>query len=169
MFLHALTDPEREAFLALARDYIQADQKISFQEEAMLKQLCLEIGLAPDHYLPAHPRAHWLAQIVRRRARVSALFELLALVNADKHFDARERELVFETAKAWGITEAELEKMANWHDRLAELLAEAFLLMEMPEPPPLPGQPAETKGPPKKTARKDGKKPSGQNAAKRRT
>ena len=29
MFLHALNDTEREAFLALARDYIKADEKVS--------------------------------------------------------------------------------------------------------------------------------------------
>lgn len=138
MFLHTLDDSEREAFLALAREYIRADEKVTFQEEAMLKQLCLEMGLALDHPLPQRPRGEWLAQIVRRRSRVASMFELLALVNADKSFDARERELVFETAKAWGITEAELEKMSNWHDRQLELLSEAFLMMDDPEPPPVP-------------------------------
>jgi hypothetical protein len=138
MFLHALDDSEREAFLALARDYIKADEKVSFQEEAMMKQLCLEMGLAFDHTLPERSREEWLAMIARRRARVAAMFELLALVNADKSFDTRERELVFETAKAWDISEAELEKMSDWHDRQLELLSEAFLMMEEPEPPSMP-------------------------------
>lgn len=169
MFLHTLNDAEREAFLALARNYIQADQKVSFQEEAMLKQLCLEIGLAPEHDLPSHPRAYWLAQIVRRRARISALFELLALVNADKNFHVRERELVFETATAWGITNAELEKMSTWHDRLAELVGEGFLLMEMPEPPPLPGQPTQQKNPPKKAVKKTSPKAANKRPAKKKT
>jgi uncharacterized tellurite resistance protein B-like protein len=158
MFLHTLNDSEREAFLALARDYIQADQKVSFQEEAMLKQLCLEIGLAPDHSLPKRPRKEWLAQIAQRRSQVAAMLELLALANADKCFDARERELVFETANVWGITKAELEKMANWHDRQIELLGEAFLMMELPEPPPLPGRSAGKKKAEKKPIKKPVKK-----------
>lgn len=140
MFLHALDDTEREAFLALARDYVQADGKIGFQEEAMLKQFCMEIGLAPDHALPEKPRREWLARIVSRRARVASMLELLALVNADKHFDQRERTLVFDTAKAWGITEAELEKMSHWHDRQLDLLSEVFQMMEDPEPPPVPAR-----------------------------
>jgi len=138
MFLHTLNDFEREAFLALARDYIQADEKVSFQEEAMMKQLCLEMGLAPNHALPQRSQDEWLAVIARRRSRVAAMFELLALANADKTFDTRERELVFKTAKAWGITEVELEKMSDWHDRQLELLSEAFLMMEEPAPPPVP-------------------------------
>jgi hypothetical protein len=158
MFLQTLNDSEREAFLALARDYIQADQKVSFQEEAMLKQLCLEIGLAPDHSLPKRSRKEWLAQIVQRRSRVAAMLELLALANADKDFDARERELVFETAKAWGITEAELKKMSGWHDRQIELLSEAFRMMEMPAPPPLPGRSTQKKKPAKKLVKKPAKK-----------
>jgi hypothetical protein len=158
MFLQALNDSEREAFLALARDYIQADRKITFQEEAMLKQLCIEMGLAPDHSLPTRSRREWLAQIVQRRPRVAAMLDLLALANADKGFDARERELVFETAKAWGITDAELEKMSGWHDRQVELLSEAFRMMEMPEPPPLPGRSTQKRKSAKKLVKAPAKK-----------
>lgn len=171
MFLHTLDSSEREAFLALARDYAQADQKVTPHEEAVLSQLCVEIGLAPDCSLPQCSRAEWLAKMGRRRSRIAAMFELLALANADKNFDARERELVFETAKAWGITEAELEKMANWHDRRIELLSEAFLLMEMPEPPPLPGRPTKKKAAASKQATKKKvakKKPAPKKASKKK-
>jgi uncharacterized tellurite resistance protein B-like protein len=138
MFLRILNDAERQAFLALAREYIQADRKTTPQEAELMKVFCLEMGLDPALQLPAKPRAEWLAAFRARPARVAALLELLALACADKDFDRRERELVFETAKAFGIPEHELKALADWNDKHLGLLSEAFALMQAPAPPPLP-------------------------------
>jgi uncharacterized tellurite resistance protein B-like protein len=138
MFLRILNEAERQAFLALAREYIQADQKVTPQEEELLKVFCLEMGLDPALQLPAKPRAEWYAAFRARPARVAALLELFALACADKDFDRRERELVFETAKAFGIPEHELKALADWNDKHLGLLSEAFALMQAPAPPPLP-------------------------------
>jgi uncharacterized tellurite resistance protein B-like protein len=138
MFLRILNEAERQAFLALAREYIQADQKATPQEEELLRVFCLEMGLDPALQLPAKPRAERYAAFRARPARVAALLELLALACADKDFDRRERELVFETAKAFGIPEHELKALADWNDKHLGLLSEAFALMQAPVPPPLP-------------------------------
>ena len=53
MFLRILNEAERQAFLALAREYIQADQKVTPQEEELLRVFCLEMGLDPALQLPA--------------------------------------------------------------------------------------------------------------------
>jgi uncharacterized tellurite resistance protein B-like protein len=137
MFLRILNAAERQAFLALAREYAAADQKVSPEEQELLKIFCLEMDLSPDLQLPAKPRAEWFAAFSSRPARVAALLELLALVYADRDFSPRERELVFETAKAFGLTHAELKSLADWNDKHLELLSEAFSFMH-PTPPPLP-------------------------------
>jgi hypothetical protein len=165
MFLERLVQPEKEAFLALAREYIQTDQKATAEELALLGQMCRAMGLDPTMQLPARPRAELLAAFASRRSRVCAMLELLGLALVDGEFDARERELVFETASAFGFAEAELQAMARWHDRCRGLLREAEALMREPEhvPPPLPKPKVRARGKPKarqRAARRPARKPA---------
>jgi hypothetical protein len=140
MFLRRLSKMERQAFLALAREYILADEKLAPAEIEALRVLCAEMEFDANMHLPQKPRQEWLAEFGTRQSRVVALLELLGLAQADGNFEARERELVFETATAFGVSEAELKALADWRDRLQQLLEDAAALMREPEyiPPPLP-------------------------------
>jgi len=129
MFLNSLPQSQKVAFLALVRDFVRVDEKVSETEIQSLEVMCHGMGLDPKMWIEKRPRAEWFKQIEGRPARVAVLFELLGLAFADHDFGALERAFIQEACAEWGFSEEDLKEFANWVERHMALVAEAQRLM----------------------------------------
>ncbi len=121
MFLYNLTANEQSAFLGLAQNIIQADGILAPQEEQLFEYLTKATGQSP-----AEGTVESLASVFQnRRAKASALLELMGLGLSDSQYNPAERALVAKVAKAFGFNENELVVMENWVIRQAMLVEEA--------------------------------------------
>ena len=121
MFLENLTDGERSAFLGLARTLVHADGTLNGREEQVLGSLTAIAGEPV-----AEGTVEDLASAFQtRRAKVSALLELVGIGLIDGEYQPAERAMVAEVAKALGFSESELTEMEKWVVRQVALWDEA--------------------------------------------
>jgi hypothetical protein len=125
MFLHNLSQAQKEAFLSLARAFMETDTKVTGEEEQMLSLMKREMGLAPDAAGMAGSRSEWLALFDSRPSQAAVLLEIIGLGHADSEFSTAESAFVQEIADAFGIDHAELLAMENWVVRQVALAREA--------------------------------------------
>lgn len=128
MFLRDLTDEQKRAFLALADKVYLADSHLAPEETAILAMFRAEMDVA-DVPVPQMEIADAAKVFDTRKARVSALFELIALGHADGDFNRDESAVVKEIKQAFGLSLAEFEAMENWVLRQMALVREASELM----------------------------------------
>lgn len=125
MFLHILNDSQQKAFLALAKQFIEADSEIAEEEQNLLELMQAEMNLEFETELPGGAPSELFAAFDTRQAQVAALLELIATGHADSHFDPAESAFIRQAAAAWGIPEAEVARMESWIQRQQSLIAEA--------------------------------------------
>lgn len=128
MFLHDLTDEQKRAFLVLADKVVLADGCLAPEESALLDTFRAEMGVA-DASVPQIDIAEAASAFDTRKARVSVLLELIALVHADGDFNKGESVVVNEIRQAFALSPAEFEAMANWVLRQMALVRDASELM----------------------------------------
>jgi uncharacterized tellurite resistance protein B-like protein len=123
MFIQNLTGGETAAFLGLAHKIVQADGVLAPEEERLLSALAATAnygGEAADGTV-----VELASAFGTRRARVSALLELMGLGFADGEYHPTEKALVVEIARALDVTEDELVGMESWVIRQVTLMEEA--------------------------------------------
>ena len=121
MFLENLTDGEKSAFLGLAKTLIHVDGTLHAREKQVLGSLTAIAGEPV-----AEGTVEELATVFRtRRAKVSALLEIMGIGLIDGEYQSAERAIVAEVAKAMGVSENELVEMEKWVTRQIILLDEA--------------------------------------------
>lgn len=125
MFLHILNDSQQKAFLALAKQFIEADSEIAEEEQNLLELMHAEMNQEFDVELPGGGPSELFAAFDTRQAQVAALLELIATGHADNNFDPAESEFIHEAAAAWGIPQEEVARMESWIQRQQSLIAEA--------------------------------------------
>lgn len=129
MFLHYLGEREREAFLCLARDFVEVDGAYTQDEMKMMESFAREMGLGAES-IPKAPDASrrdvLFGTFTSRPARSAVLLELLALAYADQNFCEKERSFLELGAKIFGMEEEELRLMEDWVVRQLALYNEAF-------------------------------------------
>ncbi|MEN3164105.1 TerB family tellurite resistance protein [Tistrella mobilis] len=128
MFLRDLTDEQKRAFLVLADKVVLADGHLAPEETMLLDTFRAEMDVA-DVPVPQMDLAEAAKIFDTRKARVSVLFELIALGHADGDFDKDESAVVTEIKRAFGLSLAEFEAMVNWVLRQMALVREASELM----------------------------------------
>jgi uncharacterized tellurite resistance protein B-like protein len=130
MFLQSFSEEESRAFLALAREFVRADDRISENEIRILNQFCLEMYLDPKLELPLKSRAEWLDTFKPSRVhQYAVILELLGLAHADDDFGDAEAAILKEVGQHFQISEADMQKMADWVDRYVKLMGEIGQLM----------------------------------------
>lgn len=120
MFLSQLTEPEKAAFLALAREMVALNGVMAAETE-MMAAACREMGLAPDQpvFLDFADACRAFAT---DRARTIALMELMLLAKADGLVQAEESDLAKRVQAAFGLG----DDVLAWSRRWAELSLEPF-------------------------------------------
>ena len=132
MFLAPLTDAQKRAFMALAALVIDADERVTRQERALMASLRAEMGMpdAPE----GMDIAAAAAEFADWAGKVRAMLELIGIARADCDFDKRESEVIRRIAEAFGITPGKLEVMDDWVFRQLALVREAnYLITEFRE------------------------------------
>jgi uncharacterized tellurite resistance protein B-like protein len=124
MFLHLLDDEQQKALLALAREFIEADEKLSDEEHNLLELMYAESGLDFDTELPQAAMEELLPVFDTKQARAAALLEMIGVGHADDEFHPEESEFVRRMAAGLGISEQEVGEMEDWVMRQLALAQE---------------------------------------------
>jgi len=129
MFLHDLTAHQKKTFLILAKQFILADSKISTAEERHLESMQSEVGAEAPSDADSYNKKELLASFATPKSRISITLELITLGYIDGEFSEEENQFVQELAGAFGISEDELDKYANWALKHYEILCEGRELL----------------------------------------
>ncbi len=108
MFLSRLNEREKELFLDLAQAVILSDHTVYVEEDKLLKDYELEMGLAPRTVDPEYKVDvdAVLAEVAEKSdPKVQRIFcmELLALTMVDGSYEPEEREIVKNMVLTLGI------------------------------------------------------------------
>jgi hypothetical protein len=124
MFLHLLNDSQQRAFLALARQFVEADAKLSDEEHNLLELMWAETGQDFDLELPTDDLETLAASFPNRQAKVAVLLELLSAGHADEEFHPEESAFIERLSGALEISGADLQSMDEWVRRQLDLARE---------------------------------------------
>ena len=124
MFLHLFNDSQQKAFLALARQFIESDQKLAEGEKNLLELMYAEMGQDFEAELPQGDLAALTEPFDTRQARAAVLLELIGVGHADDEFTPDENTFVCQVAKQFGISDAEVAEMDGWVCRQLALAQE---------------------------------------------
>ena len=128
MFLHQLTPEQRRAFLVLARQVIDADNRLALQEVERLDRLYVEAGVAAE--LAGAPTGVGDLNLLfgTERAQTALLLELLLVAYADGRLHEREVAAVRSTAAHLRVDAGVFEAALDWARRHQALVEEAATL-----------------------------------------
>lgn len=129
MFLHTLTDDQQTAFLALAKQFIAADQTLSGEEHNQLELAMAETGWDFDEEVPEMTLEDIVPHFDTPTAQKVALLELIGIGHADQHFHPDENAFVLNVAGKWGIGEDTVRSLESWVQRQLALAQEAEELL----------------------------------------
>ena len=129
MWLASLSDSQRDALLGLAHNVVVSDGVLDPNEESMLTEFKLEMGLSADH-AAEYLELDGIEQVFdSRRSRFIALLNLLRLSYSDGAFEIEEECTLKEISSLFGVTDEEFLLLDNWVKRLVGLQEEALSLM----------------------------------------
>ena len=124
MFLHILTETQQKAFLALAKQFIEVDTRLSEEEQNLLELMLAETGLSFDAELPEGNAEELLGAFDTKQARAAVLLELIGVGHADNEFHAEESHFIQKAGRAFGVSDADLQAMESWVTRQMRLAQE---------------------------------------------
>jgi uncharacterized tellurite resistance protein B-like protein len=127
MFLAQLTRPQRQAFLSLARELVEADGVMTLGEVIATTDLARELGL--DDGSPVLPFVEAAARFETRPSRMVALLELMALAHSDGTVAAAENAAIRRLGLVWRVDTHELRTIESWVLEHRRLLHEARQLI----------------------------------------
>ena len=128
MFLHELSPEQSRAFLVLARQIIDADNRLAIQEVERLDRLYIETGQAAE--MAGAPNGVGDLNLLFRteRARVVVLLDLLLVAYADGRLHPTEIAAVRSVAARLQVDAGTFEGALDWARRHQELVEEAEYL-----------------------------------------
>jgi replicative superfamily II helicase len=129
MFLSDLGPLAQQAFLSLARNVVAADDRVTVEEEALLRDLHREIGeetaLAPRR----KNIAEICADVTDRRTQILILLELASVAHVDGEYEPREQALIEKISDLWSIDTIDRVRAEEWGKRRVELMTDALDIM----------------------------------------
>lgn len=130
MFLHELNPEQRRAFLVLARQVIDADNRLAIQEVERLDRLYIEAGLSAE--LADAPSAVGDLNLLfgTARSRVVLLLDLFLVAYADGRLHASELDALRGIARRLQTDAGVFEAAVDWARRHQALVEEAAHLEE---------------------------------------
>ncbi|GAB5536125.1 MAG: hypothetical protein Rubg2KO_23740 [Rubricoccaceae bacterium] len=125
MFLHELSHAQREAFLILARQVIDADHKLAIQEVERLDRLYTEAGIEPEMAEAAVAIDDLQSVFLSERSRVVVILDLLLVGYADGTLHPSEADAIRQIGARLGLNAGVWEHARDWAKRLHQLVEEA--------------------------------------------
>ena len=130
MFLHELRPEQRRAFLVLARQVIDADNRLAIQEVERLDRLYVEAGVGTETAEAPNAVGDLNLLFGTPRARVVVLLDLLLVAYADGRLHPRELSAVRSIAARLQTDAGTFEAALDWARRHHALIEEAAHLGE---------------------------------------
>lgn len=128
MFLHLLNPPQKEAFFALALEFVEIDGDFSLSERERLEQSFAEtklpFSLSSIEKATPLTRPALLAPFSSQQAKVCLLLEMIGLGYVDGKFCDREETYVDQMTVALGLHAAEVMQLKDWVKRFFLLYQE---------------------------------------------
>ena len=125
MFLHELSHAQREAFLILARQVIDADHRLAIQEVERLDRLYSEAGMDPETADAALAVDDLQSVFTSERSRVVVILDLLLVGYADGSLHDSEADAVRQIGARLGLDAGVWEHALDWARRHHQLVREA--------------------------------------------
>jgi len=130
MFLGALDENERRAFLDLAVLMIRADGALDAREQRVFESYKHECAL--PEFSPTPRTAEALAAVfgasARRKQRI-VVVELLGIALADRKVDVSEAKLARHLAETWGLSDGEYRRLSRWTKDFVEIVEDGYRLV----------------------------------------
>ena len=130
MFVHELSPEQRRAFLVLARQVIDADNRLAIQEVERLDRLYVEAGLGAEHADAPNGVGDLNLLFGTPRSRVVVLLDLLLVAYADGRMHPSELQAVRSVAAQLQTDAGTFEAAVDWARRHHALIEEAQHLGE---------------------------------------
>ncbi len=130
MFLHELSPEQRRAFLVLARQVIDADNRLAIQEVERLDRLYVEAGVGTETADAPNGVGDLNLLFGAPRARVVVLLDLLLVAHADGRLHPSELAAVRSIAARLQTDAGTFETAVDWARRHQALIEEAMHLGE---------------------------------------
>lgn len=123
MFIQNLNKEQQAAFLFLAQELINSDEKLESKELIIMDTIIQQIG---ENVQQKSIQLHELPVIFDSNlAKHSALLELISIAYADEHYHDSEKKLILDYTKALNVTDKQLSQLENWIKRQLSLIKEA--------------------------------------------
>jgi len=124
MFLNQFNKTQKQSFLFLAKELIEADNKICEQELNLLEKLKLEMEVDnnSDNSFGSIERA--LEAFANKKVKIILLIELLGLAHADGVYCEQENKIINKISNILKVPESELYYLDNWVLRQMSLVNE---------------------------------------------
>ena len=125
MFLHELRPEQRRAFLVLAREVIDADNRLAIQEVERLDRLYVEAGVGTETADAPNAVGDLNLLFGTPRARIVALLDLFLVAYADGRLHPAELEALRGIARRLQTDAGTFENAVDWARRHQQLVEEA--------------------------------------------
>ncbi len=125
MFLHEHSHGQRESFLILARQVIDADHKLAIQEVERLDRLYTEAGMEPEMAESAVAIDDLQSVFTSERSRVVVILDLLLVGYADGTLHPSEADAIRQMGARLGLDAGVWEHALDWARRHHQLVLEA--------------------------------------------
>lgn len=125
MFLHYLTNNEKQSFLTLAKEFILVDGELSPEEESLVTIMKSEMGIEDGFPEGQHSKNDLFDMFTSKRSKIAALIEMQGLGYANMEYHTQEKAFINEMAAAFGVSDELLEEIDDWVVRQVALLYEA--------------------------------------------
>ncbi len=121
MYLHELTREQQHVFLILARQVIDADERLAMQELESLEALYRELDVPPETADAPDVAIDLNFTFDSPRRRAVVFIELLLVAYSDDMVDDSENEALTRIAEAMEISEETRKDAHRWVMRLIDL------------------------------------------------
>lgn len=113
MFLHSITDKQKELFMKLAIKAAEANGIVNLEEKNMLKAYGIEMGIKPIYETDATTEeiVSELKNLCDDKARRIIIFEILGIMISDSEYDDKEKEFIENLAEAFSIPKEQKDQM----------------------------------------------------------
>jgi hypothetical protein len=131
VYLKALTDQEKQAFLELAYLAARADRILALEEFELWRMFRWELGLPDEAYSVRELSLQDAAACFGSdRSRRIALLELVGMIMADGVAVPSENVFLNDLAQAFGLDQAYVQTCFDWVKRHAGIMAEGRSLVD---------------------------------------
>ena len=125
MFLSALSDNQKEAFMCLAHNVVVSDGDLTIEEQAMMEEMRREMELSPSFKATYLDIEGIEGVFDSKRTRTIVLLSLIRLGYADGAFEIEEQCFLRDLSGKFDISEKDFTLIDNWAKRLLALEREA--------------------------------------------